>query len=232
MRSATVIEFLSDPTPKGNQIVITTTATSGHSEVTADTYRNVVVGASGSFTITITQTARCGYGLHHPKRWFARPGSDRRQSNPGRSSRGAAYKSARSIESTTVGEVAKRTAPPGSGRNHKVPHLSLGERAARGKAERTEVPRSVHGEWSAPAARRDPVELLEEQAASRVPDLVPIRYGRMLVSPFTSSLSRCGVPDGDVAGAQRTGLRVQLCGDAHLSNFGAFASPDGGSCSI
>ena len=85
----------------------------------------------------------------------------------------------------TAAGVANQTTPRGSGENGKVPHLSLGERVARGKAERAQVPRSVHGEWSAPPGRRDPVELLEEQAASRVPELVPIRYGRMLVSPFT-----------------------------------------------
>src|SRR5207245_4316306 len=96
----------------------------------------------------------------------------------------------------------------------------------RGKAERAEVSRGVHGEWVAPPARRDPVELLEEQAASRVPELVPIRYGRMLVSPFTFYRGAAYLMAADLAGAQRTGLRVQLCGDAHLSNFGAFAAPD------
>ena len=75
--------------------------------------------------------------------------------------------SASSIQSSEAA-VAKPTAPRGSGENGKVPHLSRAERAARGKAERAEVPRSVHGQWSAPPARRDPVELLEEQAASRV----------------------------------------------------------------
>ncbi|MGO9821408.1 MAG: DUF2252 family protein, partial [Solirubrobacteraceae bacterium] len=89
------------------------------------------------------------------------------------------------MKSTTEGEAARRTAPPGAGGKGKLPHLSLRERAARGKAERAELPRSAHGEWSASSARRDPVELLEEQAVSRVPELVPIRYGRMLVSPFT-----------------------------------------------
>ena len=117
-------------------------------------------------------------------------------------------------------------AAPGSRGNGEVPHFSLGERAARGKAERAEVPRGVHGEWSAPPARRDPVELLEEQAASRVPELVPIRYGRMLVSPFTFYRGAAYLMAADLAGAQRTGLRVQLCGDAHLSNFGGFAAPD------
>ena len=98
----------------------------------------------------------------------------------------------RSTESTTAADrdVATRASAGGSRGNGKVPHLSLRERAARGKAERAEVPRSVHGEWSAPSGRRDPVELLEEQAASRVPELVPIRYGRMLVSPLRSIAER------------------------------------------
>jgi uncharacterized protein (DUF2252 family) len=106
------------------------------------------------------------------------------------------------------------------------PHLTPGERAARGKAARSEVPRSVHGEWKPPDDRRDPVELLEEQGASRVPELVPIRYGRMLVSPFTFFRGAAYPMAADLAGAPRTGLQVQLCGDAHLSNFGAFAAPD------
>ena len=134
--------------------------------------------------------------------------------------------SASTTDATTASDVAEQTTRPGSGENGKLPHLSLRERAARGKAERAEVPRSVHGEWLAPSGRRDPVELLEEQAASRVPELVPIRYGRMLVSPFTFYRGAAYLMAADLAGSQRTGLRVQLCGDAHLSNFGAFAAPD------
>jgi uncharacterized protein (DUF2252 family) len=107
-----------------------------------------------------------------------------------------------------------------------VPHLTPGERAARGKAARAEVPRSVHGAWELASDRRDPVELLEEQGASRVPELVPVRYGRMLVSPFTFFRGAAYPMAADLAGAPRTGLDVQLCGDAHLSNFGAFAAPD------
>ena len=102
---------------------------------------------------------------------------------------------------------ATHVAAPRAGGNGEAPHLSLGERAARGKAERAEVPRSVHGEWVAPSARRDPVELLEEQAASRVPELVPIRYGRMLVSPFTFYRGAAYLMAADLAGSQRTGLR-------------------------
>jgi uncharacterized protein (DUF2252 family) len=107
-----------------------------------------------------------------------------------------------------------------------VPHLTPAESAARGKAERAEVGRSVHGEWSPPSNRRDPVDLLEEQAATRVPELVPIRYGRMLVSPFAFFRGAAYLMASDLAGQARTGLHVQLCGDAHLSNFGAYAAPD------
>jgi Uncharacterized protein conserved in bacteria (DUF2252) len=80
--------------------------------------------------------------------------------------------------------------------------------------------------WEAEAQRRDPVEVLEEQATTRVSDLVPIRYGRMLVSPFTFYRGAAALMAADLAGSPRTGLAVQLCGDAHLSNFGAFAAPD------
>ena len=112
--------------------------------------------------------------------------------------------------------------PRGSGA---VSHLTPGERAARGKAARAEVPRSAHGQWEPASNRRDVVELLEEQAATRVPELVPVRYGRMLVSPFTFFRGAAYPMAADLAGEPRTGLHVQLCGDAHLSNFGAFASP-------
>ena len=108
----------------------------------------------------------------------------------------------------------------------RVPHPTPAERAAKGKAARAAAPRSAHGEWAPAHDRRDPVELLEEQAASRVPELVPIRYGRMLVSPFTFYRGAAYPMAADLADAPRTGLDVQLCGDAHLSNFGAFAAAD------
>jgi uncharacterized protein (DUF2252 family) len=88
------------------------------------------------------------------------------------------------------------------------------------------APRSSLGEWRPAADRPDPVALLEEQAASRVPELVPLRYGRMLVSPFTFFRGAAYVMASDLAAAPRTGLTVQLCGDAHLANFGTFAAPD------
>ncbi len=107
-----------------------------------------------------------------------------------------------------------------------VPHITVEERAARGKAARAVVSRSGHGEWEPASDRPDPVELLQEQAATRVPGLLPIRYGRMLVSPFTFFRGAAYPMAADLAEAPRTGLDVQLCGDAHLSNFGVFGAPD------
>ena len=109
---------------------------------------------------------------------------------------------------------------------HTVPHLSPSERAARGKAARAEVPRSSHADFGIPPGHRDPVEILEEQAAQRVPELVPVRYGRMLTSPFAFFRGAAAIMAADLAATPRSGLQVQLCGDAHLSNFGGFASPE------
>ena len=95
-----------------------------------------------------------------------------------------------------------------------------------GRRARGDVPRSVHGGWQPAPDRADPVDLLEEQATTRVPELVPIRYGRMLVSPFTFYRGAAYLMASDLADTPRTGLTVQLCGDAHLSNFGVFAAPD------
>ena len=95
-----------------------------------------------------------------------------------------------------------------------------------GRAARELVPRGVHGEWQPAPDRTDPVGLLEEQGVNRVPELVPLRYGRMLVSPFTFFRGAAYLMAADLAGVPRTGLTVQLCGDAHLSNFGIFAAPD------
>ena len=103
---------------------------------------------------------------------------------------------------------------------------SADERAAAGKAAREKVPRSSHGEWKPPARRRDPVKVLEDQAKSRVPELVPIRYGRMLASPFTFYRGAAAIMAMDLAKTPESGLHVQACGDAHLSNFGVFAAPD------
>ena len=107
-----------------------------------------------------------------------------------------------------------------------VPHLTVAERIARGKAARAEVPRASHAIFEPPSDRADPVELLERQAETRVPELVPIRYGRMLVSPFTFYRGAAMIMAHDLGPTPRSGLNVQCCGDAHLSNFGVFASPE------
>ena len=99
------------------------------------------------------------------------------------------------------------------------------ERTARGREARTTAPRSSHGRWQ-PDEDRDPIALLEQQAETRVPDLVPIRHGRMLESPFAFYRGAALIMASDLAGTPRSGLTVQLCGDAHLSNFGVFASPE------
>src|SRR3954447_11214104 len=96
-----------------------------------------------------------------------------------------------------------------------VTHLSLAERVARGKAARAEIPRSAHGEWEPAPGRRDPVSMLEEQAQSRVAELIPIRHGRMMVSAFTFFRGAAYLMAADLAGSPRTGLHTQLCGDGH-----------------
>jgi uncharacterized protein (DUF2252 family) len=106
-----------------------------------------------------------------------------------------------------------------------MPHLTRAERIARGKAARSTLPRSAHREIEF-AEPRDPIGLLEEQAASRVPELVPIRYGRMLASPFAFYRGGALIMAADLAQTPVSGLRVQSCGDAHLSNFGVFGSPE------
>ena len=119
------------------------------------------------------------------------------------------------------------TAAPGKKpKSAAVRHLSVAERVARGKAARSEVPRADHAKFEPPPGRADPVKLLERQAKTRVPELVPIRYGRMLVSPFTFYRGAALLMAQDLAATPRSGLNVQCCGDAHLSNFGVFASPE------
>jgi hypothetical protein len=103
-------------------------------------------------------------------------------------------------------------------------HLADGKAA--GKAARERVPRSSLADLELPADRPDPVDLLEAQAESRLPGLIPLRYGRMLVSAFTFYRGAAAIMAADLARNPVTGMKVQACGDAHLSNFGAFASPE------
>ena len=100
------------------------------------------------------------------------------------------------------------------------------ERYAAGKSLRTRVPRTSHGEWAAASDRPDPISLLEEENRTRVQELVPIRMGRMSLSPFAFLRGSAVVMASDLAKTPISGIKVQLCGDAHISNFGGFASPE------
>lgn len=114
----------------------------------------------------------------------------------------------------------------GSRTSDDVEHLSPRERADRGRAARKQVPRSSHAGFSPAARRPDPVDVIEEQSAARVPELVPIRYGRMTESPFRFYRGAAAIMAGDLASTPRSGITAQLCGDAHLLNFRLLASPE------
>jgi uncharacterized protein (DUF2252 family) len=124
--------------------------------------------------------------------------------------------------SATAAEAAAPLARPATARHH----FSFEERLAIGKALREKVARTSHGPWKPAAHRADPVALLQASDPERLPELVPIRYGRMLVSPFTFFRGSAAVMATDLATTPATGLRVQACGDCHLSNFGGFATPE------
>jgi uncharacterized protein (DUF2252 family) len=108
----------------------------------------------------------------------------------------------------------------------RVARLGVEQRSALGKDARTQTPRAAHRGWKPATGRPDPVGLLERQDATREPDLVPVRHGRMMVSPFTFYRGAAKIMAADLKDTPRAGLDVQLCGDAHLSNFGLFGSPE------
>lgn len=108
----------------------------------------------------------------------------------------------------------------------KIAHPSVDDRKAKGLAARDRAAPSSHTKWRPAADRPDPVVLLEEQDTTREPDLVPVRHGRMMVSPFTFYRGAAKIMAADLADTPVAGLDAQLCGDAHLSNFGLFASPE------
>ena len=128
-------------------------------------------------------------------------------------------------DGVAAGRPGARASRRGPARAAAVEQLSHADRVARGKDARAVAPLESHAEFT-PGGSRDPVGLLLGQAKSRVPELVPVRHGRMLVSPFTFYRGAALPMAADLAGTPASGLRVQLCGDAHLSNFGAFASPE------
>ena len=120
----------------------------------------------------------------------------------------------------------QQTKSPSAESAKQVVHLTPQERSLLGKEARARVPRATHAAFEPSSSRPDPVSLLERQAVTRVPELVPIRYGRMLVSPFTFFRGAALIMASDLATTPRSGLTAQICGDAHLSNFGLFASPE------
>src|SRR5690348_951075 len=123
---------------------------------------------------------------------------------------------------TPKATTPKATAP----RIRRISHPSLDERLNQGRTARDRTPPSSHVGWSPATDRPDPVALLEQQDRTREPDLVPVRHGRMMVSPFTFYRGAAKIMAVDLKDTPVAGLRAQLCGDAHLSNFGMFASPE------
>jgi Uncharacterized protein conserved in bacteria (DUF2252) len=119
----------------------------------------------------------------------------------------------------TKSSISRRTGP--------FAHImSPAARVATGKALRDKIPRDQQGRWNESKGRRDTIELLRESDIGRMKKLIPIRYGRMLPSPFTFYRGAAGVMAADLARTPTTGLRVQACGDCHLVNFGGFATPE------
>ncbi|HEY2048491.1 MAG TPA: DUF2252 domain-containing protein [Caulobacteraceae bacterium] len=148
--------------------------------------------------------------------------------------------------STSVGEAAPIAAPKSKGArasadikkapragdsaghsaHAEIPFKSPDQRRAAGKALRDTAPREEHGRWKPPKNRRDPIDILNESNEGRLPDLIPLRFGRMMQSPFAFYRGSAAVMAADLATMSSPGIRVQACGDAHLSNFGGFATPE------
>lgn len=115
---------------------------------------------------------------------------------------------------------------PGKSKKTGIHGATVAERVSAGKALRERVPRRAHGKWERPANRPDPIALLKKSDHGRLQELLPIRYGRMRESPFAFFRGAAAVMASDLAATPQTGLRVQACGDCHVSNFGGFGSPE------
>src|SRR5215472_1115311 len=123
--------------------------------------------------------------------------------------------------------VKRRPAPVADTKPPVRPALmTIGERRASGRQLREKEARADHGIWRAPSGRADPIDILRRADATRQPDLVPLRYGRMLQTPFTFYRGSAGVMAADLARTPVTGVHVHVCGDCHLMNFGGFATPE------
>jgi uncharacterized protein (DUF2252 family) len=135
------------------------------------------------------------------------------------------------MAATTRTKESEQIEPPGTLHEHfgaswRRARLTAEQRIARGRDARAKAPRSAHAQWEPTADRPDPVTLLEEQSKDRVAELIPMRYGRMLLSPFTFFRGAATIMAADLAPTPVSGVTVQLCGDAHLSNFGLFGTPE------
>src|SRR6516225_11894720 len=126
------------------------------------------------------------------------------------------------LESKDLMSTPRSSAMSDGGREHR----SAGERRAAGKALRDAVPRASHGKWTPPKNRRDPLDVLDQSNEGRLAQLIPIRFGRMAKSPFNFFRGSAAIMAADLASTPQSGLRVQACGDAHLLNFGCFATPE------
>ena len=125
-----------------------------------------------------------------------------------------------------MSKINRSENPRNTGTDSERAILSPDERRVQGKALREAVPRETQGGWKPLRKRRDPVEVLTESNEGRLSQLVPIRFGRMLQSPFTFYRGSAAIMAADLASTPNSGLRVQACGDAHLLNFGGFATPE------
>src|SRR5277367_6329778 len=135
----------------------------------------------------------------------------------------ASHRSSGKLEEVRLQAVENRDGRPGlAGTRYLTPE----ERRANGRALRRATPRRDHGAWEPPEGRRDPVDLLCESNEGRLPHLIPIRFGRMSQSPFAFYRGSAALMAADLAVTPKSGLTVQACGDAHLMNFGGFATPE------
>ena len=145
-----------------------------------------------------------------------------RKSEPQKKGRLAPDRAKKNGQGGKAGKRQQTGALPGTG----SPYLTADERAAKGRSLRDTTPRASQAGWSPPPNRSDPVELLKESNAGRMLDLVPIRFGRMSSSPFAFYRGAAAIMAADLAHTPSCGIRVQACGDAHLMNFGGFATPE------
>jgi uncharacterized protein (DUF2252 family) len=122
--------------------------------------------------------------------------------------------------------VTMTAAPPEVIESRFRPHPSRAELLAKGKRLRESCPRQSHGGWTPPADRSDPLDLLRQSSEGRIPELIPVRYGRMMASPFAWYRGTALIMASDLSRTPSSGLRVQACGDAHLANFGGYGTPE------